>query len=190
MPSIPQIQIRQTYARIGIDADLGSYDMKQPRPTFELKQPAAKIEIRSHHGEMDIDQSKAWDALGRANILEVMSRIFDQTKNVVMDAIASIVDEGNQMGDIAKNKQPMIPELAKNVTVSFPQFQYAGEASYDNVDITYTARKPDIEVTPSSIELTSHPNAPEVNYTRGKLDIYMQQYNKIEITPPALDARV
>src|SRR5690606_38756967 len=121
----------------------------------------------------------------RTNILEVMNRIFDQTKNIVLDAIAHIVDEGNQMGNIAKNKQLMIPELAKDVTISFPDFQYAGEASYDNVDITYTARKPEIDVTPSSIELTSFPNPPEVNYNRGKLDIYMQQYNKVEITPPA-----
>jgi hypothetical protein len=190
MPSIPQIQISQTYARIGIDADLGKYDMKQPRPTFELKQPPAKMEIRSHNGEMDIDQSKAWDALGRTNILEVMNRIFDQTKNIVQDAIANIVEEGNEMGNIAKNKELMIPLLAQDVTISFPDFQYAGEASYDNVDITYTARKPDIEVTPSNIELTSQPNPPEVNYNRGKLDIYMQQYNKIDITPPAIDARV
>src|SRR5690606_36033118 len=123
MPSIPQIQISQTYARIGIDADLGKYEMKQPRPTFELKQPPAEMKIHSPRGEMDIDQTKAWDALGRTNILEVMNRIFDQTKNIVLDAIAHIVDEGNQMGNIAKNKQLMIPELAKDVTISFPDFQ-------------------------------------------------------------------
>lgn len=190
MPSIPQIQIKTTPARMSIDADLGRYEMKQPRPTFELEQPQAKMEISSPRGELEIDQDKAWDALGLTNILEVMNRIFDQTKNLVLEAIGHIVDEGNQMGDIAKNKQLMIPELAKDVTVSFPQFQYTGEASYDNVDIHYTARKAEINVTPSSIQLTTHPNRPEVNYTRGKLDIYMQHYGQVEITPPALDARV
>lgn len=190
MPSIPQIQIKSTPAVMVVDADLGKYDMKQPRPTFELEQPPAQMEIHSPRGEMEIDQDKAWDALALTNILEVMNRIFDQTKNLVLEAIGHIVDEGNQMGDIAKNKQLMIPELAKDVTVSFPNFQYAGEASYDNVDIHYTAHKPEINVTPSGIRLTTHPNPPEVNYTRGKLDIYMQQYPRVEITPPAIDARL
>jgi hypothetical protein len=190
MATIPQIQISTTYARMSIDGDLGQFEIKQPRPTFEMEQPPAKMEIHSPRGELEIDQSKAWDALALTNILEVMNRIFDQTKNLVLEAIGHIVDEGNQMANIAKNKQLMIPELAKDVTVSFPNFQYAGEASFDNVDIHYTARKAEINVTPSSVQFTPHLNPPEVNYTRGKLDIYMLQYGKVEITPPALDARV
>ena len=189
MPSIPQIQISQRYARIGIDADLGRYEMKQPRPTFELQQPKAKMDMKQPRGEMDIDQSKAWDALARTPILEVMNRIYGQARSVAMDAIAKIVEDGNRMAAIHKYKESAIPELAQDVRVSFPEMQYAGEASYDNVDINYTARKAEIEVTPGEIQLNSHPNPPEVEYFRGKLDIYLQQRNSIEITPPAIDTK-
>ncbi|PYI51178.1 DUF6470 family protein [Paenibacillus flagellatus] len=189
MPSIPQIQISQQYARIGIDADLGRYEMKQPRPTFELEQPQATMEMRQPLGELEIDQSKAWDALGRANILVVMNRIYSQARDIALQGIAKIVEDGNRMAAINKTSADAIPELASDVTVSFPDFQYAGEAAFDNVDIQYTARKPEVRITPGQIKLNTHPNPPEVEYFRGKLDIYMQQYNKVEITPPAIDIR-
>lgn len=190
MPSIPQIRISQQYARMGIDADQGRYEMKQPRPSFELEQPKAKMEIRQPRGEMDIDQTKAWDALARTNILEVMQRIYSQARDVAMQGIAKIVEKGNRMANIDESKADAIAEIASEVTVSFPEMQYAGEASYDNVDIFYTAKKPEIEVTPGQIQLRTHPNPPEVEFYRGKLDIYMQQYNKVEITPPAIDTKV
>ncbi|GAA3412801.1 DUF6470 family protein [Paenibacillus hodogayensis] len=190
MPSIPQIQIRQQYARIGIDADLGQYTMKQPRPTFELEQPKAKLTIRQPRGEMDIDQTKAWDALARTNILEVMNRIYSQAKDIALQGIAKIVEDGNRMAAIHKSSADAFAELAGDVRVSFPEMQYAGEASYDNVDVFYTARKPEIEAEPGQVRLNSHPNWPEVEYNRGKLDIYMQQYGKVDIIPPEVDVRV
>jgi hypothetical protein len=190
VPSIPQIQISQQYAKLGIDADLGRYEMKQPRPTLELEQPQAKVEMRQPQGELKIDQSRAWDALSRTNILEVMHRIYGQARELAMKGTARIVEDGNRMAAIHKSKADAIPELAMDVRVSFPEMVYAGEASFDNVDISYTARRPEINITPSPVHSRAQLNPPQVDYYRGKLDIYMLQYNKVEITPPAFDTRV
>lgn len=190
MPEIPQIRISQQYARIGIDADLGRYEIKQPRPMFELEQTNAKMEIRQPRGELEIDQSKAWDALSRTNILEVMQRIYGQAREVAMKGIARIVEDGNRMAAIHKNKADAIPELASDVTVSFPEMEYAGEAAFDNVDVHYTPHRPEIETTRGEVKLNTRVNPPEVDYYRGKLDIYMLQFNKVEITPPAIDIKV
>ena len=190
MPSIPQIQISQQYAKLGIDADLGRYEMKQPRPAFELRQAKATLEMRQPQGELEIDQSKAWDALARTNILEVMHRIYGQARELAMQGIVRIVEDGNRMAAINKTSADAIPELASDVRVSFPEMEYAGEAAFDNVDIHYTPHKPEIEITPGQVQLSSHPNPPQVEYYRGKLDIYMLQYNKVEIIPPEIDIRI
>jgi hypothetical protein len=185
---IPSIKIYTEPAKLSIDGDLGQYDMKQPRPGFELEQPKAKMEIQSPRGDLEIDQSKAWDALGLANNLEVMSRIYSQAPNIALQGIAKIVEDGNKMGDL-RNRSNVIADLAQEVKVSFPEFDYVGEASYDNVDIHYTAHKAEINVTPSEIVLNAKVNNPQVEYKRGKLDIYVQNYGKIEITPPQVDTK-
>lgn len=190
MSSIPHIQIRQQYARIGIDADLGRYTIKQPRPTFEIDQTLATMTIRQPQGELEIDQTRAWDALARTNILEVMQRIYGQAREVAMQGIAKIVENGNRMAAIHKSSADAFAELARDIRVSFPEMQYAGEASFDNVDIRYTARRPEIGATAHPVRINSKVNPPEVDYHRGKLDIYMQQYGKVEITPPVMDVRL
>ncbi|MGG1552425.1 MULTISPECIES: DUF6470 family protein [Paenibacillus] len=186
MPSIPQIQISQQPALIGIDADLGTQDIKQPRPTYEMQVERPKQDIRQPRGDLDIDQSKAWDALGQGPILQAMSRIYSQCHEIAMQGIARRVEDGNRMWAIHLGGNP-IAEIAKELSISRPQFDYYGEASYDNVDITYTANKAEINVVDGKVNVNARVNPPEIEYNRGKLDIYMRQYPKVEITPPQID---
>ncbi|SDE35286.1 hypothetical protein SAMN02799630_05255 [Paenibacillus sp. UNCCL117] len=186
MISVPQIQIRQTPGLIGIDADLGRQDIKQPRATFEMSVERPQQEIRQPAGELVIDQSRAWDALGKGPALETFNRIYSQAREVALQGIARIVENGNRMAQIHLKTNP-IADIAEQLTFDFFEFNYVGEAAYDNVDIRYTARKPEIQVTDGRVNLTTHPNAPEYEYIRGKLDIYMQQYPQVEISVPQID---
>lgn len=186
MPSIPQIQISQQPALIGIDADLGTQNIRQPRPTYEMQVEQPKLEIRQPRGELEIDQSRAWDALGQGPILQAMSRIYSQSHDIAMQGIARIVENGNRMAAIHLGGNP-IAEIAKDLSISHPEFNYYGEASIDNVDITYTPHKAEISVTDGKVNVNARVNPPEIEYNRGKLDIYMRQYPKVEITPPQID---
>ncbi|MDF2649359.1 MAG: hypothetical protein K0Q73_5164 [Paenibacillus sp.] len=189
MVTFPQIQIRQQYAKLGIDADHAKLEQEQPKATYEMKRTPAKLEMSQPLGELNIDQSKAWDAYGRGGILTNMNRIYSQCENIALQGIASIVERGNKLADIA-SKRNAIAENAMDLFLTFPELNYAGPASYDNVDITYNVRKPEIQVTDGRIDVTTHPNRPELNVQRGKLDLYMLQHASIEITPPIIDSRI
>jgi hypothetical protein len=187
---IPHIQIHQQYAKIGIDADLGKIEMKQPRPTMEIQQPRASITMKQPRGEMKIDQSAAWDALARTPILEVMNRIYSSARQVALEGIAKIVDKGNRLAAIHESKGAnVIAELARDDIPSFPEMQYAGEASPNNVHFSYVAHKPEVDIQANKVEIHTEMHKPEVNYIRGKLDIYVKQAPSIEITPPQIDMR-
>lgn len=186
MSSIPQIQIRQQPALIGIDADLGTQDIKQPQATYEMQIDPPKLEMHQPQGDLQIDQSRAWDALGMGPIFESMSRIYTQSKDIALQGIARIVENGNRMAAINLPGNAFA-EIAKQLTFEHPEFDYYGEASYDNVDITYTAHKAEINVIEGKVNVNAQVNPPEISYNRGKLDIYMQQYAKVEITPPQID---
>lgn len=186
MISLPQIQIRQEYARLGIDADLGQWDLKQPRPTFEMKQVPLHYDMNTQKGELHIDQSKAWDALGLGGNLNIMNRIYTEAHNIAMQGIARRAEFGDRLAAIHEGGDP-IAENAMERFNEFQEFNYLGPASFDNVDVSYTPSHVDIELIPGRIEINTHPNPPEAEYRRGKLDLYMLNYNKVEIIPPQID---
>ncbi|MDF2925421.1 MAG: hypothetical protein K0R57_4335 [Paenibacillaceae bacterium] len=189
MASISSLQIRQFPAKLGIDADLGQYSMRQPRASLSIRTEPNRMTIRSYEGELRIDQSKALDAYGLGGALQNMNRIYSGAHQAAQQGIARIVEYGNQLARIHVKTNP-IADHARNLTFSFDEFNYVGEAGYDNVDITYTPRKPDIEITGGQVNIEAQINPPEVEYKVGKLDIYMMQYPKIEYTPPQIDLLV
>lgn len=188
MISMPTIQIRQQYARIGIDADPAVLEMRQPKATLEITTERPGLSVQSRKGNLSIDQSKAWDALAIGGNLEMMQQIYSEVKNIVLQTIGRIVTDGNRMAAIHEGTNA-IAELARERSLDMFEFDFAGPASYDNVDITYTANKPEIRVIPGTVNIQVQPHKPEINARRGKLDIYMLQYNKVEITPPQIDLK-
>lgn len=187
--SVPSIQIRQTHAKIGIETTQGQLEIRQPRPDLELEQVPTKLEMRQPNGELKIDQSRAWDALGRTPILEVMNRIYGQARNIAMDGIARIVEDGNKLAAIHEETNA-IADLAQRTTVSFPEMQYAGQASGLNVDIDYTVHKPEINAIQGKVKINSRVNKPQINFHHGNVRIYMRQYPKVEFIPPQIDRTI
>ncbi|ULL20134.1 hypothetical protein DVH26_36640 [Paenibacillus sp. H1-7] len=154
-----------------------------------MKRVQPRLQMESPRGDMQIDQSRAWDALCRGGHLGTMNKIYSEARNIALQGIAKIVERGNSLGNIAAGGNPIV-ENAKQLFTERTEYNIAGLATSDNVDIHYTAQRPQIEVIGGSIEVNARVNKPELNVIRGKLDIYMLQYPKVEITPPQLDLRL
>ncbi|WP_020619537.1 DUF6470 family protein [Paenibacillus daejeonensis] len=187
--NIPQIQISQQPALLGIDADLGKQDLQQPRPTLDLRQVRPELQIKQPRGKLEINQDRAWDALGLGNNLQTMSKIYSAAKDIALRGLAKIVENGNRMSAIHVDSNPFA-ELASDWRKTFPEFDFRGPASFLNVDTRFTPGSLSIQATPGRVEVNAQVNAPIHNYTRGQLDIHMLQYPRVEITPPAIDKRV
>lgn len=100
---IPTIQINLQPARLGIDTIPLKLETEQPRATFELNTKASTVNIHSQSGDLRIDQSRAWDGLAVGSHLETMDRIFSVVKNIVLNTIGRIAEEGNQLAAIHQN---------------------------------------------------------------------------------------
>ncbi|GGF91517.1 DUF6470 family protein [Paenibacillus abyssi] len=187
--AIPQIQIHQDYAKLGINADLGTQIIKQPRATFEMRTSRPELQINQPQGNLEVNQDRAWDALGLGNNLVMMSRIYSRSPDIALRGLARIVEDGNRMAQIHLGGNPFA-ELAKDWRRTFPDFDVRGPASYDNVDVKYTQGDLSIRANSGRVELHTAVNPPVHDYARGRLDLYMLQRNKVEITPPQIDAAV
>jgi hypothetical protein len=190
MSIVPTISIQQQYAKLGYHTDpVGQQSIRQPRATFELDTTQAKLDIRSPRGDLDIDQSKAWAALGVGGNLETMYHIYKKARDVTYQGIGRIVDKGNQMAAIHQNTNA-IADIAAQRALEFFEYDYYRDASYDNVDLRYTANKPTITAESGTVNLHAQMNPAELDYTTGKLEFYMIQHANVKIIPPQIDLKV
>jgi hypothetical protein len=185
---IPQIKFSQQPARLGIDADIGKQDIKQPRAEYEMKTERPQVELHSPNGELFIDSSRAWDAMGLGGHLESMQKIYTNSKQVAIDGITRKVLEGNRMAAIQTHENA-IKEIAKNP----PQnngLDTIGEASYLNVKEQYIAHPVEVNYIAGKVNINTRPSPPQIEYNRGKLDIYMAKWPSITFEPPQIDLKI
>lgn len=185
---IPQLQMRQIHAKIGIDADLGQQDIRQPKAKMDFEITSPKLEMRQPNGSLEIDSEKAWDALGKGGLLRTMNRIYSEIPRILLEGIARKVEQGNRMGDLVHSKNP-IAENAMDLYQAILDMPLVGEAKYDNVDIYYSANRPEINVSLGEAVTNMEQQNPEINYNWGKLDIYQLQKGEVIISPPQIDVK-
>jgi hypothetical protein len=183
---LPQIQIRQQQAQLYIDADLGKQSIEQPKATIDMRQIAPEQHFSTTRGQLQVNQDRAWEALGIGNHLKAMSTIYSMSSDIALQGLARIVQKGDQMAAIHLGGNP-IAEMALDWKRTFPEFDFRGPASFLNVDVSYTPGELTRETTPGRVELNVQVNRPIHQYERGKLDIHMSQYPKVEIIPPQID---
>jgi hypothetical protein len=184
--SIPQIQIRQQYALIGIDTQPGRQQIQQPQATMEIRQTAAELEMSQPMGHFEINQDRARDALGIGNHLETMLKIYSKASDIALEGLARVVEEGNQLAAIHLRGNP-IADNATNWQRTFPDFDVRGPASIDNVDIQYIPGQLSIGVIPGGVDINVKVNPPVISYEPGKVNIYLRQKPNLQIIPPQID---
>ncbi|MCA0757553.1 hypothetical protein KP806_21050 [Paenibacillus sp. N4] len=183
---IPQIQIRQQYGKIHIDADNGRQELEQPQAKLEMEQIEPVQHMNTTRAQLEINQDRAWDALALGDNLKTMSTIYSMASDMALRGLERIVEQGNRMAAIHRGGNP-IAEMAGDWQRTYSEYDFRGAASFDNVDITYTPSELTIETTPGRVELNVQVNKPIHHYERGKLEIYMSQYPKLEIIPPQIN---
>lgn len=186
MSTLPILQIRTTPSLLSIDADPGQFSLRQPKADVQLQTRPAKLTVQSHVPKLNVDQSRAFAAYTGGNMIDMNARIYSGIQQIFLQNIANRVQQGNQLAEIHKPGNTIANIIGEDWKgTSFPEIR--GQASSDNVDVRFDVQAPDISYTPAVSEMNVKVNRPEIEYQRGKLDIYVKQYASVEYTPPAID---
>lgn len=176
-----RLSIHQTFGQIGIQTQQASQSIQSPRGDLSIRQPQADMQIESPPGQLAIDSSAAWDALGKGGNLAWSSRIYSQSKDLLLQAIAKTASDGAQIGDILNPGNPFAQIARRDAMSGPPSVSYTGPAGYSNVKVNYDPQQPSIQVTPHKAETDYTPRKPEFEYHPGSVQTYVQQRNSIDI---------
>ncbi|KQO11006.1 DUF6470 family protein [Paenibacillus sp. Leaf72] len=184
---LPQLQIQSTSGKIGIQSGLGKYDIKQGHATMDISTVNTIIDVKSTQPVLIIDQSKMWDALTGGKPEAFWNRLYNQFGQFVIQGIEQTVQEYDRIGDILYNGDPVGDIAGESLSRQQPALQVYGPASVLNVRFDVVIEKPEINVTPGHVKVDVQTNKPQIEYRRGGVNIYMERYPSVQITPPQID---
>ncbi|WP_040930735.1 DUF6470 family protein [Paenibacillus larvae] len=184
---IPMIAMHQEHGRIGMNTEPGQYEIRQHQADMQIKTTPAHVEIRSPKPEMYIDQSKAWEALNGGKLVPFLNHIYSQTPQIVLQAIANIVERGNRLP--AFHKGNAIADIGTEWRNGRSKIDYLGPASSNNVDIYFVVNEKQKDVVEGDFQLQVRVNKPEIKYHSGELSIWLEKYPSLTITPPVVDLK-
>ncbi len=163
-----------------------NYNIKNPQlnlqttlPKVQLETTPATIEIHQPQGKLTIDQYPCRYSIGLKNIADFARDFAAKGKQTVMETIARIAQEGDQLAQIQNNSNA-IADIAASSTVSeVPDITYAHIAS---PEIHYQASPVQFNPKDGKVDLTLNSGTVEGDYRRGSVDIQVTQYPSIEIS--------
>lgn len=185
----PIVQIRQTYALIGINSNAGSFSMAQPKAEMTIDSQPGQFTINQSNPEMYIDQSRALAAYTGGSYDEMSQRIYSGVEQLWLQGIAKRMEQGERMANFHKPGNTIAEVYGEDWRpVSYPEIR--GEASYDNVDIHVEPVPVKLEYQQAEVNINIEARKPEINYTPASVEIYLRQAPSVSFIPPELDIQI
>jgi len=192
---LPKLSIvQQQRADIGFTTRNAALHISQPKADVRYNSPQPDVTYTQTQGKLHIDQSQAFNEANLKSPLTMTFEAAQKAKQAVLKGISRRVREGEQLMDIAKNKQLMIPHIMKQRSAPEKTGFNIGfmPSSVDAVKIHYQPGHLSVNVNLENFVLEASPNMPKFQYQRGDFNIYLKQKNDLQFQAytPGLDARM
>lgn len=174
------LRITTTDARIGIKSTSGYYTMNSSKGNQTITTTKPKMTISGEPKKAIIDSYECWAERGLKNNIDLLREGAQLGKQAALSSIARKVADGNRMANITKHAPRAIPDIvANNSKRPMHEFNFGlTPTSRPNITIT-GGQSIDWQLGTTNINYT--PSKPEITYTRGKVETYLQQKNDINI---------
>ncbi|MCM3567017.1 DUF6470 family protein [Neobacillus mesonae] len=178
---LPQIRLHQTYAQIGLRTIQPVQEIHQQPADLSIKQIPAEMTVDRKPAQLEIDQDEAWNQLGYKSLPVLTQDFVDYSKQIGLEAIGEIAEEGNQLGAI-ENKSDAFAEIAAQKGNPPPaDFNITYIPSYGSVKIHFKPTEVHINWKQGGAEIDSKINKPIHQYQPGRTEVYLRQKQQLEI---------
>ena len=164
--------------QIGINTYNGNFDIRQPQGQLSIKQIKAEMRVDQELPQVIIDQYQCFAEAGLKNTIDLTKANAQWAYQKWIEGIGRRCQEGEMLAAIERGNP--IPDIAENN--AYPIYDY-------NIDLMPKSR-PSIDFTGyidinwqlGGAEVNYQPQKPMIEYQRGKVDIYMEQWPNLEIS--------
>lgn len=179
---LPQIRMESQFANIGIKQNAGRQELSQPKADLEIQQPWASLSMETTKPKLTIDQTQAWEETNRYSIVRLAEVIAQEGRQALKEGMGRRAQQGTELLKI-ENKGSAIANQA--LVNGHPQAKPLG---LTHIPSPFSVK---IHFQPSELHINAQANQPIIdvqvnrpihNYERGKVDIYMENYEQLHIS--------
>lgn len=180
-----QLTISTTPGLIGMQTTPGQLNMESRPARLDIHQEVASITIETRQPVLEISQYPSMAQMGYKRVSDVTAELAQLGRQKAMEYIANRTDDGKRLQAIEKGGNP-IREIA--IDRAWPQKQRQGGYT-PIVGPEFHAIPGEVMITPPNVKNPVHigyeavfiPGDLNIQYTPGKVNIYMQQYPEVNI---------
>lgn len=180
------IEIRQTYAKIGINTTPGRLEIKTRNARLELTQKHPGVNIISEPSRLEIDQSECFASMGLKSVTDFAAEAANLGRRQVMDYISKTSSDGRRLAAIHLGGNPAA-DIAKRDASPVRKF---GLGFIPKARPRISVREGTLRIEPETnekgmikgVEGEYIPGDVEISYIRGSVEIYLRQKASIRIS--------
>lgn len=173
------LNIRSTYAQIGMRTQQGYFDIKQPQAEVRLGNSPAKLDLKTTPGRVEINRDKFWASLGNDSILRLSAKWAQEARQLGQEGISRMAREGDQIAEAGGRDSGVFASIARaNVQ---PEEKEVVLKRPDPPQITFIPAKVENHTQVEPLDATIRPQPVELNYHRAKVDVYLDRRQSIRM---------
>jgi hypothetical protein len=167
---LPSILISQTQAQFSIRQEQGKLDINYPPTGLKLNIQHPELNVKAAGtGQVEIDQTKAWEAFGVKTNTRFTSSISKAAYGLSLKAIARMAKDGDRMQAVHASPNA-IAQISRASFGRNHAININGPARYDNVEINYRREDMSVDLTRGNIGLRADPLQPMIQHRVGRVD--------------------
>ncbi|HZK54262.1 MAG TPA: DUF6470 family protein [Desulfosporosinus sp.] len=174
-----QINISTQPIRLDYNVQDAKLNLQSTPAKLQVETMAATLEIHQPRGELTIDSTPSRYSIGLKNNSDLARDNAALGQQSAVNAVARIVEEGNQYGRIESSSNAFA-DIAANSSIS--QAPGLTLAHIDAPNLHYEASPVEFNPTAGKVNFSVQPGILEGNFQSGKVDIRVVQYSSIQFS--------
>ncbi len=181
--NLPKIQIRTTPLKMGVKTSPSRMEMDSGNPiSLNLQTTQGKLEMHTEQIRVEIDQSKCFEEAGLKSNASIIAETASFASQKAMEGLGRVVDQGNQFSQIESGSDPIPEQAVYNAFDQFISEWNLGFIPKSRPEIKIKGGTVDIDYKPAEVRNNTERKKVHFNYTKSKVETYVEQYNKIEFS--------
>lgn len=178
------IQITTQRAILGWNTNNAKLDISGNGASNILKMSTTKpmVMLKTEKPQIQIDQSQCFAEAGLMSISDLIADNAEYGKQKVSEGISRIVEQGNQLAAIENGGDPITEQAQSNAYDMFEhEFVYT-TIPKSRPKIDFIRGTVDAQLQEGKVNNETQFKKLDVNYTPGKVEYFMKQYQSINIS--------
>ncbi len=172
------ITINQQYGRIGLNIAEPFLNLNISRPQLDLEVSDPQLKIHSEQPRINIDQDACFADMNLRKPVDFTRYIYQKSKNMVLEAIGKIVQEGDYLAGIENGNSPSrLARINNYKTVDYD----IGLVPEHKPTIDFTLSPVQVEYQPGDVQASNIMGDVKVDLDWGSVQVYMPQKPGIQI---------